>query len=122
MGGSLSSPDAPKAAKAGAQPAAGGSGASGVRGAAPAPAEATAALYACKREACAIQDCLAAHDYQEAPCVRAIAALVACCDAAAPGAPAPVQCSFGRRYRALVEAQAGHGGGSGGGGGGGGAA
>ncbi|KAI8466947.1 MAG: hypothetical protein J3K34DRAFT_431987 [Monoraphidium minutum] len=64
------------------------------------------ARIACKPEACAIQECLAASDYQEARCAAQIAALIACCDAdaaaAAPGDAKPAQCAFGARYRALA--------------------
>jgi hypothetical protein len=79
-------------------------------GATAVPPASDAALNACKREACFIQDCLAANGYQEAACVSAIASLIACCDAAAgaapPGTPAPVQCSFSARYRQLAGAAA----------------
>ena len=67
-------------------------------------------LPPCKAEACAIQSCLAANDYQQRRCVASIAALIACCDAeagaaAAAAAPqaAPVHCSFSPSYRRVVE-------------------
>lgn len=62
--------------------------------------------HACRPQACAIQDCLAANDYQEARCLPQIAALIACCDedaaTAGPGAQRPPQCALGPRYRALA--------------------
>lgn len=56
---------------------------------------------ACKSEACAIQDCLAAQDYQEGRCLDAIRALVMCCDKHHLEGKAD-QCSFGPRYRKLA--------------------
>ncbi|KIZ02704.1 hypothetical protein MNEG_5258 [Monoraphidium neglectum] len=71
-----------------------------------AAAGATPYRNACKSQACAIQDCLNASDYQEARCAAQIAALISCCDAemaAAPqGAERPIQCCFGPRYRDLA--------------------
>jgi hypothetical protein len=63
-------------------------------------------LYACKPQACALQECIAANDYQEKRCLAAIAALIACCDAQPPGtAAAPLQCAFNPRYRDWLAAE-----------------
>ncbi|KAM0755632.1 DUF1903-domain-containing protein [Meredithblackwellia eburnea MCA 4105] len=39
----------------------------------------------CQREACAIQDCLSANEYQESRCVTALDALYTCCSKLTPG-------------------------------------
>jgi hypothetical protein len=88
MGGRASSP----APAHGASPP----GAAAAPSTSGAPAAAAAAAE-CGRLACALQDCLAAHDYQQARCARALDALMECCEHAPPGT---VQCAFGGRRRA----------------------
>ena len=59
----------------------------------------------CKKEACAIQACLAANQYQQTACLSEIRALVRCCEkaSAAGGATAAPPPSCGGFSRALLE-------------------
>jgi hypothetical protein len=66
-------------------------------------------LGPCKKQACEIQACLVAQNYQEQQCLAHIQALIDCCDevaalaaATGEGAGKPVHCAFSPRYRKLV--------------------
>jgi hypothetical protein len=57
----------------------------------------------CKKEACGIQACLKASNYQEKQCIQEIAALIKCCDEVE--GEKPVHCAFGSGYRQLIARQ-----------------
>lgn len=60
-------------------------------------------LGPCKQQACDIQACISASNYQERNCLKEIAALMACCDREeAEGRGKPVHCAFNQRYRKLL--------------------